>query len=343
MIPLCQTLSLLPAPTSEGAPSCLIIDIDLAGGIEQNWPEDGVSSLLTLPRSRVELGVTSQQYRGRIAVIGARSGGLGSSTGINGEAIVPELQIAEAAWLGPQLILAAGLIDEPWVVTGNDDWRLRAAAPIFSEAVGWMERSDLGVSGAWSAPREVVTIIATVTTGEGARFAERNNGKNTTGMLIVRPLPGQPERLTVSLLGRDGSRGLDSGRDHRAGARITTALEPVRLGLEALQTWGVDSDIDRTPLGLSTWAEAEMPWSMTAFARLDHSIEDRDDADSSSSTIHGGLTRSTGAMTIILGAEHTQRGDSATSVAGADGLSSQTTAHLILAVRQGGAVALSER
>ena len=341
MIPLCQTLTLLPAPISDGAPSCLVIDVDLAGGVQQNWPEDGVSSLLTLPRSRVELGVTSQQYRGRIAVIGARSGGLTSSTGINGEAIVPELQIAEAAWLGPQLIVAAGLIDEPWVVTGNNDWRLRAAAPIFSESVGWMERSDLGLSGAWSAASEVVTVIATVTTGEGARFAERNNGKNTTGMLIVRPVPAQPERLTISLLGRDGSRGLDSGRDHRAGARITTELEPLRLGAEVLQAWGIDSDIDRTPLGLSAWTEAGLPWSMTAFARLDHSIEDTDN-DSSSSTIHGGLTRSTGPMTIILGAEHTQRGDRAVAVAGAGALSSQTTAHVILAVRQGGAVALSE-
>ena len=339
MIPLCQTLALLPTPAVDGATTCLLIEVDLAGRLEQNWPDDGISTMFTLPRSRLELGVSSAQYRGRVAFTAARSGGLSSTTGINGEALVSELQIAEAAWLGPGITLAAGLIDDPWVATGNTDWGLRAAAPVLSEAVGWLDRSDLGASAAWSARSEVFAVIATLTSGEGARYSERNNGKNTTIVLIGHPIPDRPEVLALSLLGRDGSRGLDSARNHRAGARITGSITPVRLGGEVLATWGVDGDIDRTPLGFSIWTEASLPLALSVFGRLDQTSEAT--ADSTTSTLRGGLTCRQGPLQVILGAERTKADAQAVPVAGADSLSSSTTAYVLVGIQQGGSVVLN--
>ncbi|MFT5681983.1 MAG: hypothetical protein ACI8RZ_002901 [Myxococcota bacterium] len=339
MIPLCLPLVLLPTKHTSDAPTCLVLDLDVAGRLEQSWPDDGVSTALTLPRSRLELGLTSGQHRARVAAIAARTGGLGSSTGVSGEAIVPVLQIAEAAWIGPNLTIAAGLIDDPWVVLGNDDWGLRAAAPSLGESVGWMDRSDLGISAAWGAPDSFVSAIATFTSGEGANFAERNNGKNTTAMLIARPVPDRPELLTVSLMGRDGSRGLDSARDHRAGGRITAALPPVRLGGEVLTAWGVGGDIERTPVGLSTWAEGTLPLSLTVFARFDQTTEDVD--ESTTRILRGGVTWGAEPVDVILGVEHTDADDQAVTVAGAGAFEEQTTLYVLLHVRQGGSVVLT--
>jgi len=338
MISLCQALSLLPAPEASDAPDCLSIGLEVAGGLQQSWPEDGISTALTLPRSRLELGLSTGKYRGRIAVIGARTGGLDSATGVRGESIVPVLQIAEAAWQGPNITVAAGLIDDPWVATGNADWALRAAAPVLSEAVGWLERSDLGISAVWGADDQVISALATVTTGEGAQFAERNNGKNTTAMLIARPVPAHPERLAIALLGRDGSRGLDSARDHRAGGRITAAVPPIRLGAEVLTAWGVAGDIDRTPLGISAWSEGSLPLELSVFARYDQTTEAID--DSTQRTVRGGVTWGSAPMRVILGVEHTDADPQAVAIAGAGALAEQTRIYALLSMHPSGAVVL---
>ena len=338
MIPLCQAFALLPAPETSDAPSCLSLDLEVAGGLQQSWPEDGISTALTLPRSRLELGLTSGQYRGRVAVIGARTGGLDSVTGVRGESIVPVLQIAEAAWLGANITVAAGLIDDPWVATGNDEWGLRAAAPVLSEAVGWLDRSDLGISAAWGAPDQVISALATFTAGEGAQFAERNNGKNTTAMLIARPMPEHPERLTIALLGRDGSRGLDSARDHRAGGRVTAAVAPIRLGAEVLTAWGVAGDIDRTPLGISAWSEGSLPLELSVFARYDQTTEAID--DSTQHTVRGGVTWGSAPVRVILGVEHTSAEEQAVAIAGAGALAEQTRVYALLSMHPSGAVVL---
>jgi hypothetical protein len=315
MIPLCGSLALLPAP-NDAAPTCLVVDLDLAGRLEQSWPDDGVSAAFTLPRSRLELGVTSERYRARVAMTAARTGGLGSSTGVSGESIVPVLQLADAAWLGPNITVAAGLIDDPWIALGNDDWGLRAAGAVLGEAVGWMDRSDLGASVAWGAPDGFISLIATLTTGEGARYAERNNGKDTTVMAIARPIPEKPDLIQVSLLARDGSRGLDSARDHRAG----------------------DGDIDRTPVGVSVWTEGSLPLSLSAFARYDQT--DEDTSQSTTRTLRGGLTWGAPPARVILGLEHSVAGEQAMPVAGADAFSRLTAAYILLSVRQGGGVVL---
>jgi hypothetical protein len=337
MIPLCGSLALLPAP-NDAAPTCLVVDLDLAGRLEQSWPDDGVSAAFTLPRSRLELGVTSERYRARVAMTAARTGGLGSSTGVSGESIVPVLQLADAAWLGPNITVAAGLIDDPWIALGNDDWGLRAAGAVLGEAVGWMDRSDLGASVAWGAPDGFISLIATLTTGEGARYAERNNGKDTTVMAIARPIPEKPDLIQVSLLARDGSRGLDSARDHRAGGRLTAAVAPVRLGGEVLAAWGVDGDIDRTPVGVSVWTEGSLPLSLSAFARYDQT--DEDTSQSTTRTLRGGLTWGAPPARVILGLEHSVAGEQAMPVAGADAFSRLTAAYILLSVRQGGGVVL---
>lgn len=340
-------LLIQPAPGTESThPTCLQVDFDVAGRLETNLPDDGISTLATLPRSRTELALTDQTYGARVAFEGIRSGGVSSPVGIDGESIVARLQIAEAwmrfANLG--LRIGAGIVDDPFIITANDAWLIRAVAPTLTEENGWLERSDLGAIVSYTAPGEIASAVVSITSGEGARFVERNNGKNTTGMLIVRPfaVSDQAERLTVSLYGRDGSRGLGSARDHRLGGRLTTDIGPAHIGAEAMWNYGLTGDPDQTPWGWSLWGRAGLPLNLAAFARADQTTAISEEPTSRTTTLRGGVGWQPAPLAMfILGAEQRSLGEQAAVTAGADGASQSTTLYVLLNVRHRGAVALT--
>lgn len=342
---LCAAVGLLPLPPGElPAPDggCLYVDIDAAGRLEANLPDDGISVLATVPRGRAEIGVYGQQYGARFAVEPVRSGGLTSAIGIDGESIVARYQIAEAWIAAPRLGLraGAGIVDDPWVVTANDAWLLRAVAPTLGEEAGWMDRSDLGLIGSWTAPGGLASAAVSFTNGEGARFVERNNGKDTTGLLTVRPLDGG-DRLTVTVMGRDGSRGLSSAVDRRLGARLTSALGPADLGAEVLKAWGVGGDADQVPYGWSAWARGSLPADLSVFARADQTTAIPGEGTSTATTLRAGVGwQPAEPARLIAGVEQRSTGAQATAVAGADGTAQTTTLYVLLSVRHRGALTL---
>ena len=335
--------SILPPPPAEPvAPNAthLYADLDVAGRGEQSWPEDGLSTLITLPRGRVELGLGGDRAGARVALEPVRSGGTSSPLGVDGESILGRYQIAEAWVRWPRLGLrgGAGIIDDPWVVTANTAWGLRAAGATLGEATGWLDRSDLGAIGAWTAPGGVLSVVGSLTSGEGARFSERNDGKDTTAMAILRPLaflePDQAPLLEAAVMVREGSRGLASARDHRAAARVTSTLGPATLGAEAILVRGLAGDADATPQGWSAWGRAALPWDTLAFARADQTTQRTGEADTTATTVRGGLGwRPAPSALLLLGVEHTRSGTQAVPIAGADGAAQSTAAYALLGVR----------
>lgn len=266
--------SVLPDPMGAAPGSeCLAVGADVAGRFERYWPSGGIDRGLTLPRARLAIGAEQQQVGARFVWGTVRSGGDSSYIGVDGEALVPRVEVAEARLRLPDhgLVLAGGLVDDPWVVSSNLAWGHRASAPGFAEENRWQDRSDIGGLAAWSAPHGWTTVAVTLTTGEGLARRERNTGLNTAALVVVRPLTAtqHPDALTVSLYGRDGSRGLGLSQDHRMGGRLSSQWGPVQGAVEFLQAHGVGGDALREPSGSSFWVSAAPGLPVAGFVRLD--------------------------------------------------------------------------
>ncbi|MCB9687887.1 MAG: hypothetical protein H6736_22275 [Alphaproteobacteria bacterium] len=277
MTPGCAPPDVVVAALMEDAdadPACLYADGDVHGRGFVAVPEDGLSRGLALQRARGELGVRAVDAQVRIAVIAVRSGGAEGYTGIDGEAVVPALQIAEGRydWRATGAAVAAGLIDDPWVMTLQAPYGAVALAPPMVTDQGWMDRSDVGGWLGWTAPGGLLSVTAAATSGEGARARERNTGTNVTGVAHLRPLAGledAPVQLELAVMGRDGSRGVDQARDHRAGAAVIVTHRLVVGGVDGMLGWGLDGDGGLQPAGVSLWARGGEALPVTALARVD--------------------------------------------------------------------------
>ncbi len=271
--------ALLPAAPGPAADpgACGAIGLDLAGRAEARWPAGGLDRPLTLPRGRLALGLEQPGAGARVVLGTVRSGGDDGYIGVDGEALVPRVEVAEArARVEPWgLSLAAGLVDDPWVAPGDLATGQRSLAPGLGEGLGWLDRSDIGGLAAWTSPGGWATAAATLTTGEGLARRERNEGHNLAGLLMVHPLTGadRADALVVSAYARDGSRGLGLARDHRAGLRVHGAWGPTRGGVEHLRAWGVGGDGLRQPHATSAWAGLRPGLPVAAELRVDHVVE----------------------------------------------------------------------
>ena len=318
-------------------PPCLALRVEGAGRMGAQWPDLLPSTYAELSRARTELGVGQGPVGARVALVAVRSAPEQGYVGIDGEAWVPTVQLAEGRARVDALGLGGsmGLVDDLWVATGNEAWGLRAVAPVLAEQQGWLPRSDLGGLAAWTSPGAWLTVAASVTSGEGASRRDRNDGFDSTGLLTLRPLAGAsagtgegaPE-LELQLMARDGSWGQAYVRDHRQGARLRASWGPSVLGAELLAAQGVQGDGARAPRGWSAWLSAEpeaLP--LLSFFRLDGVAEDPGDERARSRGLWAGaglrlpagrLQRPAGRLLLVYHSE--SRGPRAAPLAGAGGL-----------------------
>lgn len=329
------------APSTDPAALCGWGRLALAGRAGITSPDTGIARTLSLPRAHLDGGLALGDLAGaRVALAVVRSGGDGGYIGVDGEALVPEVQIAEArgAWRPWGVAVGAGVVDDPWVRSGDEAWGLREVAPGFGEAMGWMDSSDVGGWVGWTAPRRLVSVRVDLSSGEGARYRERNEGKDVAGTVTARPLG--TDALVVTAYARDGSRGLGLARDHRVGGRLSTGVGPVVGGAELLAAWGVDGDAERAPLGGSAWVVAR-PWGpLLAFGRLDVTSEALDDPDASTRVYLAGVgvalpDRERHPLQVIVGYEGTRAGSAVAPIAGADALEDADEVYLQLGVSLG--------
>ena len=320
---------------------CLVGRADIAGRLEVSSPDVGVSRRFALARGHAFVGIDfAGMASARVLLAPIRSGGEVGYIGVAGESFVPRLLIAEArfTWKQGGFTIAGGLVDDPWTVHGNSAWGLRPVAPVLAEEKLFFARSDLGGSLAWTSPLSIATLKVAMLAGEGEALRERNNGKNLTGMLTLRPLgPSQtldPDTLEISVLARDGSRGLGKARDHRGGLRVNGRVDSVRFGWEGIKAWGIDGDAEREPLAMSVWGSVQGvgPVPVVGYARLDLMNEGAPgDAETSSLTVRAGAgvllppNTKQKPLSLIVGWEGRRWGDAVAPLAGADALSESHT------------------
>ena len=210
-------------------------------------------------------------------------------------------------------LAGVGLVDDPWIVAAERGW-LRAVAPSFGEEAGWMNRSDLGL---WVGYRRGPLVVrADLSSGEGSFLRERNEEKNLSGSLWLRPIPA----LAFAVYGRQGFTGLQAVSSHRVGGQVHAFLgeeNGVQLGLEVLKAWGVDGEERREPLGGSLWAVGA-PWGpLQVFARGDLASEELGEEKATSGSLRVGGGVAFGPARLLGGWEYRWAGEDVAVAAGA--------------------------
>jgi hypothetical protein len=229
---------------------------------------------------------------------------------------------------------------------------LPAVALTMGQEQGWMERSDLGLWAAWTAPKRLATISASALSGEGLARRERNNGQNLMGIVTVRPLglTALPaDRVELAVMAREGSRGVSYAPDHRVGARATVNHPVATTSAELLLGWGYDTDSKALPAGLSLSARCGERCPVIAWARVDWTTNQRDLDQSDAVTWRVGLGPKLPGPTVlglpgvqlVLGAEGRYAEPQATALAGAEAAAQTHTVFLQLNARLRGGLPLS--
>jgi hypothetical protein len=350
-------------------PWTLLGDLDVAGRYSIRFVRGsdgapawapGLSRGFQLPRARLGLGLSwGRAATARFAVAAVRSSGEYGYIGVDGESIVAQVQLAEARTTCARagLTVAGGLLEDPWVASADASGWERAIAPSVGEDLELWSKADLGLGVAWTSPRSFLTLEAQVTTGEGLKLRERNVWANTTLLVTLRPLAlrsAAPVDLEVSLVGRDGSRGLDVVRDHRGGARVNLGAEALRGGWEGGFALGADGDAEREPWWTSLWLLGRPVRPLLAWGRLDLAAEDPTEPRDSGLAVvrlgvgaelpHRGALRP---ITLMVGYEGRWVGDAAAPIRGAGSLASGNTlfiqvgTHLSIAFEPGSTPTLS--
>lgn len=316
--------------------ACLFANFDVAGRLDTTFPDPGIQSRALLTRSRVELGIASKHnVLGRLAVDGRQSAPESGYIGLEGESVYARVQIAEARYVLPRfgVSVAAGLIDDPWVITGNQSWDFRPLAPIQAEREFWSDRSDYGGAITWIAPKRLVSVTASMLSGEGLQRRERNDGKDLHGLIEVRPLaavdPVLTEALVVTLYGREGSRGVGQARDHRLGGRLHGRASGIGYGGAIYKAWGVLGDPDRVPFGAELWATADVDL-LTAAVRADFADQRPGTPQTNDLLLMAAVgvrppERPQRPAHLMVGVQHQRLGALSAPVAGGDGTATSTT------------------
>ena len=289
VLPCSALLAWPPAPILDdpvGLPdqACIYAELDIAAQLAHERSPSTVSTPWSVPRSRLELGLS---YDDLLSVrVATRLDGGAVELGLSATPPTPTIEIAEARVTVPPLgtALAAGLIDDPWVVSGERAWTYRPLAPVLAERQGWLGRSDLGGVVTFNAPRQAVEVHGRLTAGEGVTGREQTAGIDGDLTVVVRPFrfwsAPQPDLVVLAALFHRGRDPVADVNAHRYGLRVHTRIVPACngivgscgayvAGLELLVAHGVNGAGGRSPLGTSLWAVVDANLGLTATTRLD--------------------------------------------------------------------------
>lgn len=353
--------SCIPAPLvsawSKGEASredCLFVDLQAAGRLYASFPASGVSRGAALSRARAELGARVSDLSARVAVNAVRSSGEQGYLGIDGEAFVPEIRVAEARADLPDLglAIAGGLVDDLYVMTIQPAWNRRDLLAPLPTDQGYLDRSDVGGWIGWTAADQSLSLSLSVTTGEGLYRRERNNGLDTTGLARWRPLKNAALSPEIVLMAREGSRGLGQAPDHRAGAAALLHHSYGVAGAEVLLGWGLQGDGTRRPVGGSLWAHTAEALPVTAALRADLARDDRGSESAGELLLlaaagptlpFGGSPLQSAPLVLLAGLESRRYGADARPVAGAEAYASVDTVFLMLSATVRGGMPFEPR
>ena len=245
---------------------CSSIDLNIALRGTQYLPKEGIHQQLSLHRLGLRAGFSRDKFASRLFLAQIQTGGTQSYIGIDGESTVLRVEMADLRYQPWHFLqISTGIVEDLWIESETIDWKLRDLEKNLAEEYSWGTRGQIGASTLWIFPQNFGHVVFSYTTGEGAYRRERNNGKNTTGLLQFYPL--QSTLLGISLYGQEGSYGFDSARNHRAGGRLSSEWSTGHGGVSAIKAWGLQADIVDEPLLWTIWGSQRLRKEISGIAR----------------------------------------------------------------------------
>lgn len=267
----------LPTSVAFASPH-LIVDLDLAGRAKHIDPATGPAVQYQVARTQLGLSILSDEVASaHIRFDAVRSAPENGYLGVEGESFVPRLieAFAQLLWQHDewQAKLGAGLVPNTWILSGNDSFGYRAISAMSVESLGAQHRSDAGFLGTLSYG-DGLTLHVSSLAGEGFRFRERNDEKNTVIHAQVAPLVfaggGSANTLRLEALYLNGSQGLLSTKANRMAIRLSGGAEWLYGGVEWHSVDGLGDDPLYKPVVLSGWVRSILYKNWVLFGRYDH-------------------------------------------------------------------------
>ena len=307
------------ADDGDARPLALGVRAELIAGALATRTDGRDDRRFTLERAELTAEAdVSQRAHGEVTIEAVRSADPDSAAGIDGNSILVRVKRASvglAATPTANLDIAGevGLIADPWLAALGD-FPLRTLGVAVVEEAGLIASSDLGAT-AELRYREVVTLRLALTNGEGAHQVERNQGKDTSVVLEVRPpLDRRLGRLDVLLYARDGSLGVASARDHRAGAAVVWHHPRAAAGFDVVRAWGAGGRADLTAWALEAWGDARLVGALGVglrWDRVDLAASDGDADPGDRARFTGGLWYERAGVRLIAGYRRERTGPGA--------------------------------
>lgn len=248
----------------------LAVELELYA--QARWIDRAGDDLNELRLDRGELGARiglGPRGAAELRVESVRSAMEGGALGIDGDSSVLRVKFAQLAGTtvaGPLRIDGAiGFVPDPWIGALEDGYTLNALSRTASQRLlGWPTSDLAALARAMLGPARLTVSVGN---GEGLRYPEQNTGKTTTAVLELVPVHRRALRLAVAAVGRDGSIGVASLRDRRAGGSATVITPWLRGGVEVVRAWGIGDHADAEGVVIGGWAEGRLVGDLFASAR----------------------------------------------------------------------------
>lgn len=270
-------IALLGATAARAEPPALDLEVhgELIAGAVVTAVADRTDRRFSLERAEVTaLVAAGGRATGELTVEAVRSAEPDSAAGIDGNSLLVRIKRAAIGGQGSlgravDLSGALGLVADPWIAALGD-FPLRTFGVTVVEDQGLVASSDLGATLAVS-HGDLIRLRLAVTNGEGAHQVERNQGKDTSAVVTVRPPLAALGRgaLEVHGYGRDGSTGPASVRSHRAGLALIWHHPRFAAGADLVRAWGVGDRADVTAWTVEAWADVRLPRDLGLGLRWD--------------------------------------------------------------------------
>jgi hypothetical protein len=221
--------------------------------------EPSSDSRFDLGRLHVGARYERERFTGRVVLEGVRSTADGALVGVAGDSLVIRAREAYGALRLPfDVSIAAGIVPTLTIPVIEGTWLLRAVTATPLEQFRLATPADAGAQVHWALPRDLGTVSASVTNGEGYASREFDGGKTGEVALTVRPLaPFGVRPLALFASGGRGTVGAASVRSDRASAAALWQGAALRAGLTFTEGWGLGGDGAMRPRLLEAFVSGE--------------------------------------------------------------------------------------
>lgn len=238
------------------------IQAQVFGGYYQTLSPDNLGSF-EVTRAQLDsyFDLTSNAHA-RVMLETFRSASEQSLFGLDGNSMATRLKLGLVEGRGElasvNWMLRAGLIPDTWIDTLETLYPLRGLSPLMSESMQLVDTGDLGAELKLALLDELLELRVSATNGEGRRQVELNEGKNLSAVLAVNTELTETSKLKGLLFYRDGSSTAANIANHRLGSAVQLSHHRFGLGIEAMQTQGLNGRGSIEALGLGGYAYGDL-------------------------------------------------------------------------------------